>query len=235
VSAARTTGAPTAGPATPRPSSLSSPSLGAAALAVAGVMFIAYPAVRPWDDESTVAGAIAAMSSGAWIASHLFGIIGFISVALGLLGLRDLLAPTPAGPTAFAALVTGWIGVGLTLPYYGAEDFALHAMAVRAAGGDRFDLLAMVEEFRFAPVAATTFALGLLALAAGTVLAAVAIWRSGRLPRYSGVPFAVGFALFIPQFYTPAGVRIAHGVLVAVGCLWVALGLWRAGRRDTAR
>jgi hypothetical protein len=45
------------------------------------------------------------------------------------------------------------------------------------------------------------------------------------------VPFALGFALFIPQFYTPAAVRIAHGVLVGAGCAWLAWALWRADRR----
>jgi hypothetical protein len=49
------------------------------------VLFILYPAVRP--NESTVDGATAAMASGSWVASHLFAMIGFILVPLGLLGL----------------------------------------------------------------------------------------------------------------------------------------------------
>jgi hypothetical protein len=49
--------------------------LGAAALATAGVLFLLYPAVRPWEDESTLDGATKAMSSGAWVASHLFAMI----------------------------------------------------------------------------------------------------------------------------------------------------------------
>jgi hypothetical protein len=65
---------------------------------------------------------------------------------------------------------------------------------------------------------------------AGAVLAAVAIWRSGVLPRSSGVLFAVGFALFVPQFFTPPAVRIAHGVLVAAGSIWVAMALWQANQ-----
>jgi hypothetical protein len=39
---------------------------GAAALAFAGVMFLLYPAVRPWHDETTQAGAHASMASAAW-------------------------------------------------------------------------------------------------------------------------------------------------------------------------
>jgi hypothetical protein len=197
--------------------------LGAVALAAAGILFVLYPAVRPWDDESTVDGAVAAMSSPAWVASHLFAMIGFILVPLGLLALR--------GPLAGAAVVTAWVGAGLTLPYYGAEDFGLNAIARRAAEGQAVDVLDLADAVRFGPVAATTFAIGLLALGAGAVLAALAVWRSGGaagLTRWAAVPFALGFALFIPQFYAPPAVRIAHGVLVGAGCAWLAWQLWRA-------
>jgi hypothetical protein len=200
---------------------------GALALAVSGVLFVLYPAVRPWQDESTVEGAIKAMSSGAWVAAHLFAMVGFILVALGLLAVWNAVSRTRAERLGFAAVVTTWIGVGLTLPYYGAEDFGLNAIARKAAEGQRFDLLGLVEAVRFSPVPATTFFLGLLLLGVGAVLAAVAIWRSGVLPRSSGILFAVGFALFIPQFYLPPAGRIAHGVLVAAGSIWLALALWR--------
>jgi hypothetical protein len=197
--------------------------LGAVAFAIAGIMFVLYPAVRPWDDESTVDGAVAAMSSPAWVASHLFAMIGFILVPLGLLALP--------GGLARVAAVTAWIGAGLTLPYYGAEDFGLNAIARRAAEGQAVDVLDLAEAVRYGPVAATTFAIGLLALGVGAVLAAVAVWRSGGLARAAAVPFALGFALFIPQFYAPPAVRIAHGVLVGAGSAWLALELWRGHRR----
>jgi hypothetical protein len=70
-------------------------------------------------------------------------------------------------------------------------------------------------------------------LGVGAVLVAIAIWRSGVLPRSSGIPFAIGLALFIPQFSTPPAVRTGHGVLVAAGCRWIALVLWRARAADT--
>jgi succinate dehydrogenase hydrophobic anchor subunit len=206
---------------------------GALALAVAGVLFVLYPAVRPWQDESTVEGATKAMSSSAWVAAHLFAMIGFILVALGLLAVWNAVSRTPAERLALAAVVTAWVGVGLVLPYYGAEDFGLNAIARKAAEGQVADLLGLVDAVRFSPVPATTFALGLLLLAAGAVLAAIAIWRSGVLPRSSGVLFALGFALFIPQFFTPPAVRIAYGVLVAAGSIWLALALWRAKDAQT--
>ena len=217
-------------PRDPMPTSRTRTRWGAIALAVAGVLFVLYPAVRPWQDESTVAGAIKAMSSGAWVAAHLFAMVGFILVALGLLAVWTAVSRTRAERLGFAAVVTAWIGVGLTLPYYGAEDFGLNAVARKAAEGQQFDLLGLVEAVRVSPAPITTFGLGLLLLAAGAVLAAVAIWRSEALPRASGSLFAVGFALFLPQFYTPPAVRIAHGVLVAAGSMWLALALWRASQ-----
>lgn len=89
------------------------------------------------------------------------------------------------------------------------------------------DLPAVADAVRYGAVALATFGIGLVALAAGAILAAVAVRRSGLLPPMSGVLFAAGFALFLPQFFFPAPVRIAHGVLLAAGCVWLAAGLWR--------
>jgi len=200
--------------------------LGALSLALAGVMFVLYPVVRPWRDESTAAGAHAALSSGAWVASHLFAMIGFILVPLGLLALWGLLSDTRAERVALVAAVTSWIGAGLTLPYYGAEDFGLHAAAVE---GGQADLLAIVDGFRLDPVAATLFGAGLLTLALSGILAAIGVWRSPTLPRSAGLLFAAGLALFLPQFFTPAPVRIAHGILLGVGLAWLAAAMWRTG------
>lgn len=174
------------------------------ALAVAGVLFLLYPVVRPWEDETTAEGAHAAMASGAWVASHFFAMIGFILVGLALLGLRDRV-----GITAVAVM---WTGAGLTLTYYGAEDFGLHAAATTAGT----DLLAVAEATRYHPVAVTAFAIGLITLAVGAVLVGL------RVKRPSAWVFAAGFVLFLPQFFTPAPVRIAHGVLMLAGLLWFA-------------
>ncbi|BCJ70227.1 hypothetical protein GCM10009779_36180 [Polymorphospora rubra] len=205
--------------------------LGALAFAVAGVLFVLYPAVRPWADESTAEGATAALGSTAWVYSHLFAMVGFVLVPIGLLALYGVVARTRAEPVALAAVVAGWLGAGLTLPYYGAEDFGLHAVGRAAADGGAVDVLDLAEAVRFGPVAVTTFGIGLIALGVAAVLAAVAIWRSGVLPRAGGLLFAAGFVLFLPQFYTPPAARIGHGVLLGAGCLWVAWLLWRSARR----
>lgn len=195
-----------------------------AALAAAGILFALYPALRPWADTSP-GGAADAFADPAWVPAHLMAVAGFVLLPLGLLGLRTALAGGPGSRPAGAALLTTWVGVGLTLPYYGAEAFALHALGqqVQRTGGN--GSVALADAVRMGPAQLTTFGVGLLLVAAGGVLAAVAVWRSGAMPRGAGVPLAVALALYLPQFFAAPGVRIAHGVLVAAGCLVLAAAL----------
>lgn len=198
--------------------------------AATGAAFLIYPVTRPWGDETTLAGA-AGIASPAWIVAHLAAVAGFILFTLSLLGLRELTRGTRAGGAALGAMLTTWIGAGLTLPYYGAEVFGVSEVGALALRQNSAELLVQASDaIRFHPAAATMFVLGLAALGAGAVLAAVAIGRSGVWARWSGVPMALGFALFIPQFFTGETLRIAHGALIALGCAWVAAELLRRAR-----
>jgi hypothetical protein len=196
---------------------MTTPRLTAAAYATGGLLFLLYPAIRPSGDDA------AAMASTAWVTGHAAAMIGFILLGLGALGLHQVLGDR----LSLRAAVVTWIGAGLTLPYYGAEDFGLNVIARRSLRDGAPALMELAEEFRYGPVAVTMFAGGLVLLGVGTVMAALAIWRSGTLPRWSGVPLALGFALFVPQFFGPYPLRVAHGALILVGGLWTAAVLWR--------
>ena len=175
-----------------------------------GVMFAAYPALRPYSDEVGSAG-VDAFASSNWVLAHTFAMLGFI--ALGLLVLY-------AGRRSDVAVVTTWIGVGLVLPYYGAETFALHALGVDAAQTSNPGLIELADPIRYSLVQSVMFGLGLVLIAVGLVVFAL---RN----RYAMV-LAAGFVLFLPQFYTPPAVRIAHGLLIAVGTILAARSV--AGR-----
>ena len=188
-----------------------------ALLTAIAVLFVLYPVLRPWHDETTAAGAAAAMGSPLWVASHGFAMLGFILL--------------PAVPIAFAwrqregrrslviSAVLLWVGVGLLLPYYGAEAFALNAVASSGVS----DLVAVSDAIRFGPVQGAAFVLGLLTVAVGAVFTAIGVAKVH--PWWFGVAFAAGFVLFGPQFVGPPAVRIAHGLLIAVGCLILALNV----------
>ena len=199
--------------------------LGALSLAVASILFVLYPLLRPFSDESSLQGA-EAFASTAWIVAHILAVVGFILLALGLLGLHIALQKTAVERLAFLALVLSWIGVGLTLPYYGAEVFGLHAIGQEAVRQHSSALLALADAVRFGS-GFIVIVVGLLLLAVGTILVAIAIWKSGILSRWSGIPLALGFVLYLPQFLVTQPIRVAHGLVVAIGCIWIAFGMWK--------
>jgi hypothetical protein len=205
--------------------------LGAAALGLAGVMFVLYPVFRPWHDESTPEGATASMASANWVVAHFFAMIGFILAPLGLLALSRLLTGARGGSLAATAFATTWIGAGLTLPYYGSEDFGLHTAAKWGVP----DLVAFAEALRYNGLAITMFGAGLILVAVGGVLAAVAVWRSGVLAKASGLAYAAGMVLFLPQFFTPAATRIGHGILLGAGAAILAVAIYRAPAAELRR
>jgi hypothetical protein len=206
--------------------------LGALALAVAGVLFVLYPAIRPYSDETSLQGA-AAFASDAWIVAHVLAMLGFVLVALGLLALYLTLQDTPAEGPAFLALIATWIGVGLTLPYYGAEAFGLHVLGQEALRQQNAAIMGLADDVRYGP-GIYLFGAGLLLLGIGAILAAAAVWRSGRLPKWSGILFGLAFALYIPQFFASPPIRVAHGLLVTAGCVWLAFAIWHAQGMPTA-
>jgi hypothetical protein len=198
--------------------------LAAAALAVAGILFVLYPAIRPYTDETTLAGA-QAFSSTAWVAAHTMGMLGFIGLAVGLVGVHLVQPGIRESRLSFWAMVVTWIGAGLTLTYYGAEAYGLRVIGRLAAASGDPGLLDLAHQVRFGP-GVVVFGAGLVLLAAGGVLTAITTWRDRRLVRWGGLLTGIGVLLYLPQFFGPPPVRIAHGVLLAVGCLWLAGGLW---------
>lgn len=198
--------------------------LGATALAAAGVLFAGYQTLRPYADETTMEG-LKAMASNGWIAAHLYACAAYLLIPFAFYALRPLVGNTKV---ATAALVTSWLGAGMTILYYGAEIFGVHEMAARGVATNDITMLELVDGFRFHPAAITVFTAGLLLLGAGGILAAVAIVKSDAFASWTGWPLALGMALLLPQFFTPPAGRMVHGVLVAFGAILVAAGMWRA-------
>jgi hypothetical protein len=199
------------------------------ALVLSGIFFVLYPAIRPFSDESSLQGA-AAFASSSWVLAHSLAIVAFILLALGLLGLYIRLKGTRVESHAMVALVLIWIGAGLNLPYYGAETFGLHAIGQEALRQNSPELISLANSVRWQE-GIVFIGSGLLFLAAGTILFAVAIWKSSSLPRWSGIPLAIGFALYLPQFGTPQEIRVTHGLLIMIACVLIA---WSISNRSKA-
>ena len=176
----------------------------AASFLLVGFLFASYSIVRPYSSETGSAGA-EAFASWTWVLAHCFAMLGF--VVWGIVVLYS-------GRRSDPAIITTWVGVGLVLPYYGAETFALHALGVESVEMSTPTLIDLADPIRYSVAQSVMFGLGLVLIAVGAVAFA-------HRNRYAAV-LATGFVLLLPQFYAPPAVRIAHGLLIAVGAIVAA-------------
>ncbi len=198
--------------------------LGAGSLAISALLLAMFPLVRPFADRSrNPLEVVDAFASSSWVLAHILGGLGFVLLPVGLFGLYTFLQGSQVERRASQGLILSWIGIGLILPtVLGTEAFGLRAIGQAAVQQKNTDLLAIANAVRFGPQRIFFF-LGLLLLALGAVLIAVAVWKSGAVPRWSGILFAIGLALFFPLF--PQVIRVVDGLLIGVGGTWIALSI----------
>jgi hypothetical protein len=198
--------------------------LGAGSLAISALLLAMFPLVRPFADRSrNPLEVVDAFASSSWVLAHILGGLGFVLLPVGLFGLYSFLQGSQVERRASQGLILSWIGIGLILPtVLGTEAFGLRAIGQAAVQQKNTDLLAIANAVRFGPQRIFFF-LGLLLLALGAILIAVAVWKSGAVPRWSGILFAIGLALFFPLF--PQVIRVVDGLLIGVGGTWIALSI----------
>lgn len=202
-------------------------------LVVSGLAFAAYPALRPYGPESGASGA-SDLGSGAWLAAHLLGMVGFVSLAFVLRSVADRPPWTWTGRPVRETETRMWLAVALLLPYYGAEAYGLNALGKYAVEQDAPAVLEVADLFRYAPVEVTTFAAGLVLLATVGGRIAHGLWRTGVVGRTGGLLAGLGLATYLPQFFGTPAVRVAHGVVLGVGLLLLAVATHRAAGTGAA-
>lgn len=179
-------------------------------LVATGIFFAAYSVLRPYSSEIGLAAADA-FASPLWVAAHVSAMIGFVALALAVRSLG-------AGAGAEVAI---WVGAGLVLPYYGAETFALNVLGSQAQNSGDYSLMELAEPIRYGPTQTVMFGAGLVAIAVGAIVLA------RGLGTWQAWVFAAGFVVFLPQFFAPPWVRIAHGLLILVGAVALAASTYR--------
>lgn len=157
----------------------------ASAFVISGILFVIYPALRPFSDESSLLGA-AAFGSGAWLAAHMLAIVAFTLLPLGLLGLQRSLLGTSAERLLFVAVVLSMIGTGFTLPFYGGEAYGLHALGQEALRQNSASPLGLAEVIRSGPGLAM-FLAGLLLLDGALAVLSLPEGKRHSLRRWDGL------------------------------------------------
>ncbi len=204
--------------------------MGALALGMSALLLTAFPLVRPFfpldpnSPNETLAIASASITSVPWVVAHLLAMLAFVLLSFGMLTLYAHLRAGSVEPRALRALVWSLAGIALIMPMLGFETHVLPILGRLYLAGTTG--VAPVVALIYLGPAIVVFLLGLLCLAIGAVYLAVAIWQDGRLPRWAGVLFAIGLALWFPPF--PRALRIIDGFFIGLGGLWLASALWHA-------
>jgi len=158
----------------------------------------------------------------AWVISHLIAVAALVFLLFGMLTLHTYLANGRGERRAFMGMIFGLAGIVLILPTLGVETYALPVIG-RAYLEGKADLFAIVGSLYGGPDNIVMI-LGLLLLAIGGILSAIAIWSSDALPKWAGVILAAGLLFWFPLF--PQIIRIIDGLLIGVGGLWLAWTIW---------
>jgi hypothetical protein len=196
-------------------------------LGLSSLALAAFPLVRPFfpfdptTPDETLAGASRAVTSAAWLIAHYLALTGFVLLLCVLPALYASLATAGVESRARRATLLSGVGVALILPTLGVELYALPAIGWLYLGGN-LSVAALVGRI-YLGAAVLVMLLGLLLLAIGAVIFARAVGKSGALPRWAAVTYAVGLAFWCPLF--PPPVRIVDGLLIGVGGLGLAWAL----------
>jgi hypothetical protein len=208
------------------------PRLGALALGSSALLFAAFPLVRPFFRLDVFSPTLAATASGplaspAWVTAHLALLLAFALLPFGVLSVASALAD--GGPRTRRGTIGALTGVALVMPAVGVETFAMPVIGQLYLDGVAGVAPALARIYR-GPMTLVMLA-GLLLLSAGAIELAWVAWRSTALPRWGAVVLAAGLTLWLPLL--PRPVRVVDGVLIGLGGMWLALGLWRNGAPRT--
>ena len=132
------------------------------------------------------------VSRTSYLAGHIIGnVLGTVLVIFGTFALGAFLARSRAPRLGLSGMVLSITGYLLfTVPGV-ISTFATPAIGAAYLAGNR-----EVMTLEFSPILTVLIVLALLLAVIGNGLLSVAIWRSGSLPRWAGVTWAVATLIF---------------------------------------
>jgi hypothetical protein len=176
-----------------------------------------------------------AYARGLISAPHLVGgylyLAGLIGLLFGVLALYGALAGSRRGGLAAVGMIFSVVAVAMLLLVVGILVLAQAVLAdVYLAGHkDVVEALTQLSGGTLSNRIGAYFAVVLAVALVGAIANGIAVWQSGRLPKWAGVLTAVGFVLSVTV--TP-GVAWLGALCLIVGGLWLARDA--AGLPDSA-
>ena len=144
-----------------------------------------------------------------------------ICLLFGLLALYGYLARTRASSWAGGGMIVSVVGIALALPVFGILGLADAVLAdVYLAGHkDVSAAMPLLAGGSFSNRIIAYFGVFLLISLIGAIAYAMAVWKSGSLPKWAGVLVAAGFVLSMT--FSP-GVAWVGALCLVIGGGWLA-------------
>ena len=207
--------------------------LGALALVLGGVIAVVGEFMRgPLLDPSVnPAGFAQAAASSNWGAAWTLILLAATLSIFGTLAIYGYLAGGRADGMAFWGMVLSLAGGALFLVFTGSFAFADPVVARLYLQGNQGAIGAAVAAFYQGPATSILYPSGLIGTL-GSILLGIAIWRSGTLPRWAGILFAIHTPLlaFASAFSYP--LELLGGLALLACALWLAPAMLRPAARD---
>jgi hypothetical protein len=206
--------------------------LGALALVVAGVTQLPTGILRagvPSDPAQNLAFALGANSLAFRLGMALTG-VSLAFFVLGVFALYAYLSRGRAERLAFVGLVMTVGFLVLFLPLIGFAAYVVPAIGVLAEQGQT-EMLEVMDQTFVEPFILIPFLAGIL-WNVGVLLLGIAIWRSGRLWRWSGWLFILFGVIGIPGFLDVEILQLIGSVLLGLAQLAAGVTLFRAVRGE---
>lgn len=192
--------------------------LGLGALALSGLLFALGIVLRGPVDLADPGSCCRAVLSSAAVSGWTIILVGGVLHLFGFFGLYRYLTYRAESLIPFLAVVLGIAGIALFLPLAAFSAVNGPVIADLYEQGNQ-GVIAVVE-------AGFTSTLGLVLLGVssaagitGPILFAVAIWRDGRLPKWTGVSFALSIALLGVPVTFPTELLGAVLLLISTGVI----------------
>jgi len=168
--------------------------LGLSALALSGLLFTLGIPLRGPIDLADPGSSVRAGVSPYYVPGWTINMVGGFLLLYGFFGLYRYLTYQAASQIAFLAFVLSTAGIALILPLMTFFPVNGPVIANLYQQGDQ-EVIAVVEAYFTSPLGLALLGVSAVAGIIGGVLFAIAIWRLGKLPRWTAVLFGPSLPL----------------------------------------
>ncbi len=152
------------------------------------------------------------------------GVAALLLLPVGLLALHSFLMGTKSENLVLAGLMLTFAGGGLFLLFIGILIFAAPVAGRLYLSGDRNAVSVIADSTAVSSLPAFVVGgLSILLAVIGSGLLGIAIWRSHRLPKWSGIPYMVSLPLLLVPYNF--GAALLGGLLLLTSGGWMATSI----------